>query len=294
MIRLEGIYTALITPFKTIGKEVAAEPDYEAIRKLVDWQIKSGIAGIVALGTTGEAATLNEDEKISVVKCVLDAVKGRVPVIVGTGSNCTSKSIEFTKLVKELGVDASLAVAPYYNKPSQEGMFQHFSELAKKGGLPVCLYNVPGRTSVDLKAETVARLAKVPGIIGIKDATGSAERVLELSYIDVPTFSLLTGDDHMICCNLAHGGKGAISASANVIPAELVAIYEAGKRKDFDACLAAQQKAYPVIKALFMETNPTPAKTALQLLGRISSDEVRLPLVPSSCETRDTLKQLIA
>ena len=293
MMKLEGTYTAIITPFKTVGGVVAAEPDFAELRKLVQWQIDSGVTGLVVLGTTGESVTLTDQEKIDIVKCVVDEVRGRVAVIVGTGSNDTRKSISFSKLVCNLGVDGALAVAPYYNKPTQEGLFQHFSALARDGGLPVCLYNVPGRTSVDIRAETVARLAQVPGIVGIKESSGSAERLLELASIASESFSLLTGDDHLICFCMAAGGRGAISASANVIPKEISAIVQAGLKKNQEACLNAQVKAYPVIKALFLETNPAPAKAALQILGKINSDELRLPLVSVSDSTRNVLRSLL-
>ena len=293
MIKLEGTYTAIVTPFKTVGGMIAAEPDFAALRELVEWQVDSGVSGIVVLGTTGESVTLTDAEKIDIVKCVVDTVKGRVTIIVGTGSNDTRKSINFSQNVRGLGVNAALAVAPYYNKPTQEGLFQHFSALARDGGLPVCLYNVPGRTSVDIRAETVARLAKVPGIIGIKESSGSAERLLELAAIESAEFSLLTGDDHLICFCMAAGGRGAISASANVIPKQITEIVRAGLERNQEKCLAAQLKALPLIKALFLETNPAPAKAALQIMGKIKSDELRLPLVAVTESTRNILRNLL-
>jgi 4-hydroxy-tetrahydrodipicolinate synthase len=259
----------------------------------VEWQIESGIAGIVVSGTTGESATLSVEEKIELVKVISRQAAGRIKIIVGTGSNDTLKSIEFSQQVRELGVDAALAVAPYYNKPTQEGLYQHFKTLAIEGGLPLILYNVPSRTSVDIQARTVARLAELEEVIGIKESSGLAERLLELAPLSGPGFSLLTGDDHLICFCMAAGGKGAISASANVIPQKIVNIVKAGLAGDSALCLKEQLDAFPLIKALFLETNPCPAKTALQIMGRIGSDEVRLPLVAVSSETRLVLEGML-
>lgn len=293
-MKLEGVYTALITPFVTLGSRQSAEPDWDSIGQLVEWQIASGVSGIVVSGTTGESATLSVEEKLEILKLIVKQVAGRVSVIVGTGSNDTRKSIEFSQAVKALGVDAALAVGPYYNKPTQEGLYQHFRALALDGGLPLILYNVPGRTSVDIRAETVARLAELDEVIGIKESSGSAERLLELAPLTGEKFSLLTGDDHLICFCMAAGGRGSISASANVIPDKIVKIVKAGLEQRTADCLKLQLEAWPIIKALFLETNPCPAKAALKIMGKIKSDEVRLPLVPVSAGTRTILQGLLA
>lgn len=288
----EGTITALVTPFKPESK---GEPsiDFQALENLIQWQLECGVDGFVSCGTTAESVTLSPEEQIAVTKKVLAVVKGRVPVIVGTGSNCTRKTIEMTQHVKELGVDGALIVSPYYNKPTQEGLYQHFRTVAQEGGLPVVLYNIPGRSVVDISIETFKRLAEVKGIVAVKEASGSATKIIELAETVGDRLTLLSGECHLTYFIMVAGGKGTITASGNVIPKEMLAITRAVKSKNFAAALEAQIAALPSIRALFAETNPAPAKAALQMMGKIPHDTLRLPLVPVKSETREQLAKVL-
>ena len=288
----EGVLPALVTPFRQeSGGETSV--DYASWESLVEWQLECGVTGLVIYGTTGESATLSTEEKLELTKRTLNQVQGRVPVIAGTGSNNTATSIEFTKQVKELGVDGALAVAPYYNKPSQEGLFQHFSAIANQGGLPLIVYNVPGRTVVSVSVDTFARLAENPNIVACKQAVDSVSELMALSAVCAEKMNILAGDDPLLFAVLASGGKGVISASASVIPEEMLAIYNAYLRGDIAGSLKAQQDALPIISAMFCETNPTPAKAALQMMGKIAEDTVRLPLVPATEAARTRLREVV-
>lgn len=280
----QGTGTALATPFK--GWEV----DVEALRRLVNDQIAGGVDVLVPCGTTGEAVTLSKDEWALVVRTTVEEARGRVPVVAGCGSNSTRTTIENVKAAKELGVNGALVVTPYYNKPQQEGLFLHYSAIAKEGGLPVMLYNVPGRTSVDLQAETVARLAKVPNIVGIKEASGQITRTIDiLEYLDGTPFDVIAGDDGFTLPVLALGGDGVTSVASNVVPEKVSVIYKAFKKGDLKTAAAAQIALQPLVRALFVETSPAPVKAALQMVGKMS-DEVRLPLAPATEATRAKLK----
>ncbi len=282
----QGTLSAIVTPFLSTPAEHPAI-DFKALDDLVEWQIASGVDGIVACGSTGEAATLSDEEKLAVIKRVTSVVKNRVPVIAGTGTNATRATIEFTKAVKEIpGIDGALVVAPYYNKPTQEGLFQHFREVAREGGLPVVVYNIPGRSVVEILPATFSRLKDVPGIVAVKHAVDSISRLLELASALEGRVTILAGDDPIIHSVLSVGGKGVISASATVIPRAIKKITALGLKGDLTGALKAQQAALPLINTLFIETNPVPAKAALKIMGKISSDAVRLPLVPVSDGTR--------
>lgn len=289
---LEGTITALITPFRD---EPGLEPavDFETITTLIEWQLQSGINGFVVCGTTGESVTLNSKEKLSIVKHVVDVVKKRVPVIVGTGSNCTKTTIEFTRAVKEVGVDAALVVSPYYNKPTQEGLFEHFQMVTKEGGLPVVVYNIPGRSAVDISIETFKKLSQLSGIIAVKEASGSADKLIDLSESVRARMTLLAGEDSLTYFVMTAGGKGVISAASNVIPKEMVAITDSALAGKYPQALEAQLKALPMIRALFKETNPAPAKAALKILKKIPNERLRLPLVSVREETRELLGKLL-
>lgn len=289
----KGTLTALITPFRPEPRDNPAV-DYDTLTKLVEWQIQSGVQGLVPCGTTAESVTLTHDEKISVIKRVMEVTKKRVPIIVGTGTNCTRDSVALSREVKELGADGVLVVSPYYNKPTQEGLYQHFKTVAEQGGLPVVLYNIPGRTAVEILPETFGRLAKVPGIVAVKEATGSAGRIMDIVEYTDGKLAMFAGDDNITYLVMSVGGQGVISASANVIPKEMIAITEHALNNRWKESLQAQVAALPAIRALFTETNPAPAKAALQMMGKIPHETLRLPLVSVKDETRAILKKALA
>ena len=288
----EGTYTALITPFLDTP---AGHPDidYETWEALIEWQLGAGVSGLVVYGTTGESPTLSVPEKLELLKRAIAVVKGRVPVIAGTGSNNTKASIELTKEAAAVGADAVLAVAPYYNKPTQEGLYLHFKALAEQGGLPVVVYNVPGRTCVKIEVDTLARLAVLPNIAAIKQAVDSAGELVDLGGRTSGELSLMAGDDPIIYSTMCAGGTGVISATASAFPEKIVAITEAALRGDWQASRTAQQEALPYISAIFTETNPIPAKAALALMSRLPHETLRLPLVPAADATRSRLKELL-
>lgn len=288
-----GTLTAIVTPFKPLANG-ETEIDYASYEGLIEWQLSCGVSGLVVSGTTGESATLSKEEKISLIKRTVEIVRKRVPVIAGTGSYATADSISMTRAAKDAGVDAALVVSPYYNKPTQEGLFQHFSAVAREGGLPVVLYNIPGRCVVSIANETFVRLAKVPGIVGVKQAVDSACGLTELANILDGKMEIYAGDDPMTYLVMTLGGKGVISASASVIPEEMVAITSAAIRGDFESAKKAQWQALPKINALFVETNPIPAKAALKMFGKITHEDVRLPLVKASEKTRELLKEVFS
>lgn len=272
-MEIKGAITALVTPFKN------GQVDEEAYRALVEWQIEEGINGLVPVGTTGESATLSHEEHAKVISICVDQVKGRVPVIAGSGGNDTREAIELTLHAKEVGADATLQVTPYYNKPSQEGLIAHYKEIAKQAPLPMVLYNVPGRTSLNMLPPTVARLEKeVPEVIAIKEATGDMKQVSEVLEQTSPDFIVVSGDDFTVLPLLALGGKGVISVVSNVLPGKMSKMCMAF----FDGDLATAQKLHyelaPLCRAMFLETNPVPAKAALSRMGRIHPG-TRLPLV---------------
>jgi len=273
---LRGSMVALVTPFRN------GAVDEPALRALARWQIEKGTDGLVPCGTTGEGATLQPNESYQVIRACVEEARGRVPVIAGCGSNDTRRTIENVKQAKEAGVDAALVVTPYYNKPTPEGLFRHFEAVAKQGGLPVVLYNVPSRTSVDMLADTVARCAKVPGIVGIKEASGNVVRIAEIQAAGVPPdFAIVAGDDMFTLPTLASGGHGVISVVANIAPAEMAGLCDAFFAGDLPKAQRAQTRFSGLVRAMFCETNPLPVKHALFRMGKIAP-ELRLPLVPIS------------
>ncbi|GAC1345858.1 MAG: 4-hydroxy-tetrahydrodipicolinate synthase [Myxococcales bacterium] len=279
MLTLRGSLVALVTPFRS------GAVDEPALRELSRWQLQQGTDGLVPCGTTGEGATLTAAEAQRVVRICVEEARAHgkgVPVVAGVGSNSTALTIENAQRAREAGADAALVVTPYYNKPTQEGLFRHFEAVAQKGGLPVVLYNVPSRTSVDMTAETVGRLAQVPGIVAVKEASGSIVRVAEILE-RAPDFAVLAGDDMFALATLAMGGQGVISVVANVAPADLAALCDAFAAGNLAAARAAQQRFSPLVRAMFLETNPLPVKYALSRMGKIAN-ELRLPLVPLSAE----------
>lgn len=283
---IQGTMTALITPLKNDAI------DEDALRLLVDWQIDSGIHGLVPSGTTGESATLSHEEHEEVFKIVIEQVNGRVPVIAGTGSNSTWEAIKLTKDAARAGANATLQVTPYYNKPTQEGLYRHFASVAKEVDIPVILYNVPSRTAVNLLPETVARLVKIDNIIGLKDAAGNIKQTLDTIDACNGDITILSGDDFANLAILSVGGKGAISVSANIVPGLSAELFNAWDRGDKEKAKEIQHKLHPLNNAMFLETNPIPVKWAAFRMG-LCTDEIRLPLTPLSEAQRPRLEKVM-
>ncbi len=282
-----GAIVAIVTPFKD-GKL-----DEEALKNLIEWNIKAGTHCIVPCGTTGESATLSHEEHMRVVEITIETVKGRVPVIAGTGSNSTTETIMLTKHAKNAGADAALVITPYYNKPSQEGLYRHFMAVADECRFPMVLYNVPGRTSVNMLPETVARCAKNRYVIGIKEATGNLRQVTDVIRLCPKNFIVLSGDDFTAFPIMTIGGRGVISVASNVVPKEMAAMVNAFKKGNLLRARQLHLRLFPLFDALFYETNPVPAKTALAMMGKIPTDEVRLPLAPMSEVNTKKLKGIL-
>jgi len=280
----KGSLVALITPMRADGS--VDEKAYEAF---VDWQIKEGTHGVVPVGTTGESPTLSHDEHKRVVEIAVAVAKGRVPVIAGTGSNSTQEAIDFTRHAKKAGADACLVVTPYYNKPTQEGMFLHFSAIADAVDLPMIIYNIPPRSVVDMSVETMARLSKHRNIIGVKDATANLVRPLHTKSACGVDFCQLSGEDHTALAFLASGGVGCISVTANVAPRLCSDMHLAWQDGRFADAMAIQDRLVPLHDALFSETSPGPVKFAASLLGK-TSEKCRLPLAPLMAPTREKVR----
>jgi 4-hydroxy-tetrahydrodipicolinate synthase len=281
--QIRGSITALITPFKN-GKI-----DEAALRRLIDWQIAQGTQGLVPVGTTGESPTLDHGEHERVVEICVESAKGRVPVIAGAGSNATAEAIAFTKHAKKAGADAVLSVAPYYNKPTQEGLYRHFAAIAEATDIPIILYNIPGRSIVEIAVETMARLAAIPNIIGVKDATGNLARASRDRAALPKDFLRLSGEDSTSLGFMAHGGDGCISVTSNVAPKLCAEFQTACLAGDFTTALILQDKLMPLHDALFCEASPAPTKYAASLLG-ICEPDVRLPIIPLSDKGRDIVR----
>lgn len=280
-----GTYTAIVTPFRKGGKL-----DEPALEALVKAQVRGGVNGIVPVGTTGESPTLDYEEHVHVIKRSVEFAAGKIKVLAGTGGNSTSEAIYLTKMAKKAGADGSLQVAPYYNKPSQEGLFQHFKAIAEATDLPVVLYSIPGRCGVEIGVETVKRLADAcPTIVGIKEAGGSADRVSQLRVALGERFTILSGDDSLTLPFMSVGAHGVISVASNVIPKEVAQMVNAFAAGKADTALKLHTRFYPVFKDLFIETNPVPVKAALAMLGQ-GEEEYRLPLVPMNARNRDVLR----
>jgi 4-hydroxy-tetrahydrodipicolinate synthase len=281
-----GSIVAIVTPFKE-GKV-----DEEGFRELIEFQIQNGTSAIVPCGTTGESATLGMHEHNRVIEIAVDAVKRRVPVIAGTGGNSTAEAIELTAHAKRVGADATLQVTPYYNKPTPEGLYQHFKAVAKAVPLPQVLYNIPGRTGVNMMPETVARVAELPEVVAIKEASGNLGQMAEVINLAGDKLTLLSGDDNLTLPVLAIGGKGVISVVANIVPrdnAEMIQAWDAG---DVAKARALFYRLLPLCQAMFYETNPIPVKTALALMGKIGG-ELRLPMCPMGAGNLEKLKRAL-
>jgi len=281
-----GSIVAIITPFRN-GKV-----DEQALRDLIDWQIANGTDGIVPCGTSGESATLSYDEHNHVIEMTVEAVKGRVPVIAGTGSNSTEEAIALTRHAKHVGADGALLISPYYNKPTQEGLFLHHRAIAEAVDLPQVLYNIPGRTAVNVTPQTVARLSKIKNIVGIKEGSGSVQQVSDIVHLCSDRFTVLAGDDALTLPMLAVGAKGVITVTANVAPADMAGMIDAWLAGDPAKARQLHYKLYPLFQALFLETNPIPVKHAVALMGK-ATPELRLPLCAMSQENLDKLTQVM-
>ena len=281
---IQGALTAMITPFKN-GKV-----DFKRLAANVEVQIAGGIDGLVPVGTTGESPTLSHEEHRKVIEQVVKAAKKRVKVVAGTGSNATSEALELTKHAKSVGADAALMVNPYYNKPTQEGLYRHFMTVADKVSIPICLYNIPGRTGITMTPATVARLAKHPNIVAIKEATGSLDIASEIaSLCDI---TIVSGDDSLTLPLMSVGGKGVISVLSNIVPARVKALTSAALAGDYTAARKAHAAIFPLCKVMFIETNPIPIKTAMALAG-MDTGELRLPLCELEPGNAATLKKAL-
>ena len=282
-----GTYTAIVTPFRD------GEMDVAALDQLIEGQIAAGVNGIVAVGTTGESPTLSHEERESVIKLAVRSAKGRCQVLAGTGSYSTRDAIAATKRAEQLGVAGALVVAPYYNKPSQEGLFRHFRAIAQETSLSIMLYNIPGRCSVDINAETVQRLAaECPNIVAIKEASGSVDRVSDLRRRLPDEFVILSGDDSLTLPFMAVGAVGVVSVASNLFPAEVCALVKAVEAGDIKSARQLHRQLLPIFKDLFIEPNPVPIKTALAWRGLMSS-EVRLPLCEMTSANQDRLRKTL-
>jgi 4-hydroxy-tetrahydrodipicolinate synthase len=263
--------------------------DYPGLNKLIDWHIAEGTDGIVIVGTTGESATVSVEEHCALVKATVEHAKGRIPIIAGAGGNSTAEAIELTRYAKDAGADAVLQVVPYYNRPTQEGMYQHFKAIAEAVDIPVILYNVPGRTVADMSNETVVRLAAIKNIIGIKDATGNIGRGLDLLRLAPKEFAVYSGDDPSAVALMLAGGKGNISVTANVAPRAMHEMCKAAMEGDIAKAIEINNKVFPLHQKLFVEPNPVPVKWALAEMGMMPAG-IRLPLVPLAAEYHETVR----
>jgi len=279
-----GSFTALITPFKN------GAVDEKAFRELVEWQIAEGTNGLVPVGTTGESPTLSHDEHRRVVEWCVDQADGRVPVIAGAGSNSTNEAIDLARHAEAAGADAILVVTPYYNKPTQEGLYQHFAAIDDAIGIPIIIYNIPGRSVIDMSVDTMQRLSELKNIAGVKDATANVARVSLQRAAMGPGFNQLSGEDATALGFMAHGGHGCISVTSNVAPRLCAAFQNACLSGDYAAALELQDKLIELHTALFLETSPAPVKYALSVLAKCA-DTVRLPMVPVSESTRQAVRQ---
>ena len=283
----KGSIVAIVTPFKD-GKV-----DEESYRQLIEFQIENGTSAIVPCGTTGESATLDIEEHARVIDIAVEAVNKRVPVIAGTGGNSTSEAIELTGHAKEVGADATLQVTPYYNKPTQEGLYQHFRAIAKAVPLPQVLYNVPSRTSVNMLPETVAHLSELPEVVAIKEASGDLGQMADIVRLAGDSITLLSGDDNLTLPVLSVGGTGVVSVAANIVPRDTADLVKAWEEGRIDEAKGLFYKLLPLCQAMFFETNPIPVKTSLALMGKIQ-DEMRLPLYPMAPANLEKLKKALS
>jgi 4-hydroxy-tetrahydrodipicolinate synthase len=282
-----GVITALVTPFR------AGAVDEEALRLLVNEQIANGVDGLVPVGTTGESPTVTVEEHIQIIKIVIAEAKKRVPIIAGTGANSTKEAIELSRAAKQAGADGMLQVTPYYNKPTQDGLYRHFKAIIDEVPLPTVLYNVPGRTACDLLPETIARLCELPQVVAVKEATGSAQRAAQILSRCGDRLVVLSGDDATAFPLYALGARGCISVVSNVAPAEMAAMWDAAYDGEWTRARALHYKLFPLSEGLFVETSPIPVKAALSMMDKIA-DELRPPLYPMTAGNREKLRKILA
>ena len=283
---MRGSMVALATPFKD------GQVDYAALEALVEWQIASGQTALVPCGSTGESATMNHAEHADVVAAVIKTAAGRVPVIAGTGSNATAEAIELTRAAERAGARGALLISPYYNKPTQDGIVEHYRAVANASGLPLIVYNIPGRTGSTIEPQTLKRLSDIDRVVGVKEATGSLDRVMDTIAACGDRFVLLSGEDSLTVPMIAMGARGVITAAGNVIPKEMAQLTEAALAGRYDEARKVSYAALPVIRALFLEANTIPVKAALSMMGRCR-DELRLPLLPMTAGPREQLRKVL-
>jgi len=280
-----GMLVALVTPFKN------GQVDYGRIERLVDWHIEQGTDGLVPVGTTGESPTVDIAEHQKIIQTVVERAAGRIPVVAGTGGNATDEAIHLTRYAKDVGADGSLQVCPYYNKPTQEGLYRHFAAIAEAVDLPMVLYNIPGRTGVSMAPATIARLAQLPQVVAVKEATGSLDQASEiLARCDLV---VLSGDDSLTLPLMAVGAQGVISVVGNLVPKDMKRLTDAMLAGDVATAQEAHRRLFPLCRALFIETNPIPVKTAMKMVGLLESDEKRLPMTDLSAEHAEALKKAL-
>jgi 4-hydroxy-tetrahydrodipicolinate synthase len=278
-----GALSAIVTPFRD------GEVDERALRDHIEWQIESGVDGIVPCGSTGESATLTHDEHERVIKITIEQTRRRVPVVAGTGSNSTAEAIRLTASAREMGADGALMISPYYNKPTQDGIFRHYKMVAAAVDLPLIVYNIPARTGSNIAPETFARLCEVRNIVGIKEASGSMDQITDIRRLCGDRLTILSGDDSLVVPIMALGGKGVIATISNVMPREIHDLAAAGLAGDFARARDLHYKMMPLMRTLFLETNPIPVKQALAFMGRCAN-ELRMPLCPMSAPAADRLR----
>lgn len=284
-----GAYTAIVTPFKQ------GAVAYDELRRLIDFQIKGGIDGLVPVGTTGESPTVDHDEHLEIIRYTIEAVRGRVPVIAGTGSNSTKEACDLSIAADKAGADGLLLVAPYYNRPTQEGLYQHFARIAEVTDKPIMLYSIPGRCGVEISVGVIERLRnKYPHVAHIKEAGGSVDRVDQIIQAMGDSVTVLSGDDSLTLPFMSVGAKGVVSVVSNYFPRQITQLTKHALANDYRKARAIHRKHYAIFKAFFIESNPSPMKAALAEAGIISSDEVRLPLCPLSPASRKTLMDALS
>jgi 4-hydroxy-tetrahydrodipicolinate synthase len=288
MSKFRGAFVAIVTPF------IDGKLDEQGLQDLIEFQIAGGTHGIVPCGTTGESATMSHAEHHRVVELTIKTVAGRVPVLAGTGSNSTSESIELTRAAKEAGADGALMITPYYNKPSQEGLYQHFKAVAEAVDIPIILYNVPSRTAVNMLPETVARCAAIPNIVGVKEATADLNQISQVIRLCPKDFAVMSGDDFTSMPTVMIGGTGVISVTSNVAPRDMAAMMDAALAGDIATAQELHYKLLPLMQAMFIDTNPVPAKTALAMMGKIKSGLPRLPLYKMNEANTEKLRKVLA
>lgn len=288
MNKFRGAFVAIVTPF------IDGKLDEQGLQDLIEFQIAGGTHGIVPCGTTGESATMSHAEHHRVVELTIKTVAGRVPVLAGTGSNSTSESIELTRAAKEAGADGALMITPYYNKPSQEGLYQHFKAVAEAVDIPIILYNVPSRTAVNMLPETVARCAQIANIVGVKEATADLNQISQVIRLCPKDFAVMSGDDFTSMPTVMIGGTGVISVTSNVAPRDMAAMMDAALAGDIARAQELHYKLLPLMQAMFIDTNPVPAKTSLAMMGKIKSGLPRLPLYKMNEANEEKLKKVLA